>query len=155
MLEQPTLKIGTLRLVCFALAGGLASFTVIAVALRTRGDFAPVQDAEPGLSLSVAISFASSVAVWFFLRKKFLAEFAKSKEEALRLLREDKVPHVVGTATIIGAALFEGPGLLGAVAILLGSPWYCLAAPVLGIMVIARMLPSRESIEDALRASSG
>jgi hypothetical protein len=71
------------------------------------------------------------------------------------MLRDGKVPQALGSATIVSAALFEAPGLLGAVTVLLGGPWYCIAAPILAIAAIAWMIPSQESFEEALRASTG
>lgn len=153
MLQQPAQKIGTLRIVCFALAAGLTIFTAVAVTLRMQGIVAPAPQAASMLPIVVAITFVSSVGMWFVLRKKFLDEAAKAKTEALEMLREDKVPHLIGTATIIGAAMFEGPGLLGAVTVLVGGEWYCLAAPIIAILAIVWMIPSRESVEDALRSA--
>jgi hypothetical protein len=149
------LTIRALRIICFALIGGLLLITIMAVVLRTQGLAASVPAAGLALPLAVAVAFATSVGVHFALRPKLIGEAAKAKAESLQMLREEKVPQTLGAATIVGAALFEGPGLLGAITVLLGGPWYCIAAPVLGIMAIAWMVPSRERFEEALRTAGG
>jgi hypothetical protein len=59
---------------------------------------------------------------------------------------------LLGAATIVSAALFEGPGLLGAITVMIGGPWYCLAAPLLAIGAILWLMPSREQFEELVRA---
>jgi hypothetical protein len=151
--ERPALTIQALRIICFALIGGLVMITVGAVFLRTQGMMTPVPAAEQALPLAVALAFATSVGLHFVLRPKLINEAAKAKTQSMQMLSEQKVPQALGAATIVGAAIFEGPGLLGAVTFLLGGPWYCVAAPVLAIAAIAWMVPSRERFEEELRTA--
>ncbi len=153
MAAQATMTIGSLRIILFALIGGLVMITGAASLMRTQGEIAPVPAAQTVLPIVVALVLASSVAIAFALRARLVTEAAKQKDVSLQLLREDKVPQALGAATIISAALFEGPGLLGAVTVLLGGPWYCLAAPILAIFAMVWLLPSRDRFEEALRSS--
>jgi hypothetical protein len=65
------------------------------------------------------------------------------------------VPQPLFQLAIIGAALAEGFGLLGAVSLLLGASWYVLAAPVLAIPLILVQLPTRSRLEEQLRNVRG
>lgn len=155
MAERPALTIQSLRIICLALIGGLVMLTGMSVFLRVQGMMTPVPAAEQALPLAVAVAFAASVGLHFLLRPKLIGEAAKAKAESLQMLSQEKVPQALGAATIVGAAIFEGPGLLGAITVLLGGPWYCIAAPLLAIAAIAWMIPSRERFEEELRTAGG
>lgn len=147
----PTPTISSLRIIVLALMGGLVMFAVIAVVLRLQGLVAPVPQAETVLPIVVLVTLLGSVGLSFAVRSRLLAEVKKSKAEALAELRADRVPQAFATATIIGAASIEGPGLLGIITVLLGGPWYCLAAPIVAIGVMLWTLPDRQRFEEAVQ----
>jgi hypothetical protein len=153
MAERPALTIQTLRIICLALMGGMVLFTGAAAFVRTQGTMTAVPMASEVMPIVVALVFLSSIGVSFVVRSKLFGEAAKGKDESLRLLREDIVPPTLGSATIVSAALFEAPGLLGAITVMIGGPWACITAPILAIAAIAWLIPTRERFEEALRTA--
>lgn len=147
----PATTISSLRVIVLALMGGLVMFTVIGVVLRLQELVAPVPTAENVLPIVVLVTLLGGVGAAFAVRSRMVAEVRKSKADALAELRADRVPQGLALATILGAALVEGPGLLGIITVLLGGPWYCLAAPVLAIGVMLWTLPSRQRLEEAVQ----
>jgi F0F1-type ATP synthase membrane subunit c/vacuolar-type H+-ATPase subunit K len=151
MAQQGSQPLGSLRMIVVALASGVLLFTVVAVFLR-RGGTMP-DDAELGgmLALIAAGIGVLQLPVYLALRARFRASARERKAESLALVKEGRVPPPLMSLTIIGAALAEGVGLFGVVALLLGAPWYALVLPALSIVLILAQMPSRERLEGALR----
>lgn len=147
----PTSTITSLRIIVLALMGGLMTFGVIAVVLRQQGLVAPVPQAESVLPIVVLVTLLVGVGVSVLVRSRLLVQVRNSKREALAELRAERVPQALSLSTILGAALVEGPGLLGIITVLVGGPWYCIAAPLIAIGVMLWTLPSRQRFEEAVQ----
>ncbi|MBI5364856.1 MAG: hypothetical protein HZA53_16890 [Planctomycetes bacterium] len=149
---KPT-PIRTLQVILGALIAGLLSFTAVAVFVRTSiggvGSGAPVDL----LALVVLVLFAGMGGVYFMVRRSMLAAARAKRESALALVRQELVPIELQRLTLLGAALAEGPGLLGTVVVLIGGSWFLLAAPVIAMLCILFQMPSRERMEALLRES--
>jgi len=152
MSPQP-LPFRNARVIVLALALGIVLFTGVVVCLRLSGE--PATNPEIGqlLLLVIGALAVANTSVYFVLRKSFVARAQAAKGEALELLKHDAVPPQLLTLTILGAALAEGVGLLGVVALLLGAPWFALAAPALAVVLIVAQLPSRERFERVVRGA--
>lgn len=141
------------RLIVLALALGILIASGVVVFLRLSNDTA--MNPEIGKLLLVVIGglALSNAVVYFLLRKSFVARAHEAQAEALELLKQDAVPPQLFTLTIIGSALAEGVGLLGVVAVLLGAPWFALAAPLVAVALILAQLPTRAKLERLVRGS--
>ena len=139
------------RLIVLALVLGIVIFAGLVVFLRLSSDTA--LNPEVGKLLLVVIGglAVSNSVVYFLLRKSFVARAQEAKAEALELLKQDAMPPQLFSLTIIGAALAEGVGLLGVVAVLLGAPWFALAAPAVAVVLMVAQLPTREKLERVVR----
>lgn len=150
-MASPAIPLRTTRLVLAALALGLLTFGGIVVFLRASG-MSPKDNGIGGvLAMTLAFMAVANTAIYFVLRKQLLARAQTSKAEALALLSQDLVPPHLNTLTILGAALAEGVGLFGVVTVLLGGPWYALAAPAVAVVLILALFPTRERLEQAVR----
>ncbi|MBL8858691.1 MAG: hypothetical protein JNL28_09315 [Planctomycetes bacterium] len=149
---QQALPIRALQVILFALSAGLVLFAVVAAFMRSLDERVSGTAEIAQLLAYVAVGLIlPSLAMAYWLRSQALKKVVASKEEALALIRQDRVPVALSTATIAAAAVAEAPGLLAIVTYLLQAPPHVLAVPVLSAGVILMMLPSRERLEDALR----
>lgn len=144
----------SLRLVLFALAGGLVTFAAVTVVVRMQGLNPQASDATRVLPFVAAGLFAAAGALWFVIRSRAASTLAPTKDAALEELRRDSVPPQLFAATIAGAAMFEGAGLLGIVTVLLGGSWYTLIVAMAAIVAIAWLVPSRERLEEWVREAN-
>ena len=147
--RTPTIR-GT-QVILLSLTLGVVSLCAVAVVLRLTGRGALDAEAARILPLVTAGVAVAELAVYFVLRRSFLARVQAARAEALELVKQDRVPLPLHTLAIVGGALAEGAGMLGAVALLLGGPWYLLAAPVLAIALIVAQLPSKNRLETLVR----
>lgn len=145
----PTLR--STQIVLLALALGVLSFTGVVVFLRLSASASMDSKVASLLLVTVGGLAVSEVAAYVLLRRTFVARAVASREESLALLRQGCTPLPLHTLAIIGAALAEGAGLLGVVALLLGAPWYALAAPAVAVALILLQLPTRERLERIVR----
>jgi hypothetical protein len=104
------------------------------------------------LLVTLGLLAVAELPVYFLLRKQFLARARATRDEALELLRQGLTPGPLFSLTIVGAAMVEGLGLLGVLAVLLGAPLYALAAPALAVALILAQIPTRARLEQAVRA---
>jgi hypothetical protein len=145
--QHPPMRVAAL--VVTALAIGVVTFAGVVVFLRISGEV----ESEVGRSLWIWIGAVAlaEVPVYVAVRSRLLARVQGMREEAHRLLGEGLAPQPLFALTLVGAALAEGLGLLGAVAVLLGAPLAVLAVPAAAAALILAQLPSRERYEGALR----
>lgn len=151
---NPTARpFGSTRIILGVMALGVLAFTAVAAYLRATmqiGDDRSV----PTLLAYVLVGLAlSEVPAYFVLRKVFFERARQQREEALEALRQGLVPLPLATFLILAAALIEGPGLFGAVILILGAPWAVIAAPILSVGLIVLHLPTREGLEAIVRGA--
>jgi len=151
MTQQPP-PIRTARIIHLALVLGLVTITALFVFLRLNHPPDTQPQVTNVLLIVVMVMFSSYFTVRPFLGKALLAKIAADRDGALAIVREERVPLPLYSLSIVGAALAEGPGLLGAMLVYLGAPWYALAAPVLSIALILMSLPTREKLEEQIRS---
>jgi hypothetical protein len=141
----------TTSVILVALVAGILTFAGVVIFLRLSGE----RELDPAVGRMLLAAFGliaiSEIPVYLLLRKQFLARARQAKDEALELLRRGLVPPPLFSLTIVGAAMAEGLGLLGVVAVLLGAPLYALAAPALAVALILAQIPTRERLEQAVR----
>ncbi len=139
------------RIILLALVLGIATFSGLVVFLRRSSE----RELDPAvgqlLLVTLGVLAVAELPVYFLLRKQFLARAQAMKGEALELLLQDLTPPALFSLTIIGAAMAEGLGLLGVLAVLLGAPLYALAATFLAVLLILAQFPTRERLEQAVR----
>lgn len=138
-----------------ALILGLVVFSGVAAYMRQNSPGQVGPEVTNILQVVVPILFVSSATVFMFLRRRFMDQAAAGKNEMLELIRQDRIPFQLHALAIFGAALAEGPGLLGAVTVLLGGSWYLLLAPLLSILTIATLIPTQSRLEETVRGLSG
>lgn len=139
------------RIILLALVLGIATFAGVVVFLR----FSSERELDPAvgrlLLLTLGVLAFAELPVYFLVRRQLLARAQSMKAEALELLSRDLTPQPLFSLTIIGAAMAEGLGLLGVLAVLLGAPLYALAAPLVAVLLILAQFPTRERLEQAVR----
>ncbi|MEK6703445.1 MAG: hypothetical protein AABZ53_14385 [Planctomycetota bacterium] len=153
-----TLRITPLMII--ALMTGLTVLTCVALAM---GPISPTT--TPGSSPGAAKPPLPETALYVFLGALgvgcVLAYFVQSgmcvkKSKELWNARtsddegHDAVARALMTTTILKAALVEGPGLFGAVLILLTGSLIGLAAPIVALLLLAVMLPARSRLESLM-----
>jgi hypothetical protein len=143
----------TAQIVVVALAAGVLVATVAMAVLRSMMEARSA--AAQVMPFVLAGLGVAQIGGYLFLRRHFLGRAAAMGAQAQTLVRDGHVPQPLFQLAIIGAALAEGFGLLGAVSLLLGASWYVLAAPVLAIPLILVQLPTRSRLEEQLRNVRG
>lgn len=139
------------RLVVLALASGTLTASLVFFVLRD-GIAPPAPEVGRILALLVPLVALTSVPVVLVLRRSFLVRARARRAENLAHLAAGRVPRELFQVTLLGCALAEGVGLLGAVGYFLGgSPWL-LAAPAAALAAILAQFPGAARLEDALRA---
>lgn len=153
-----TLRAGPLMII--ALMAGLTIFTCVAAVMGPISPPAPAgTPPTPGqqpLPLNAMYAMlgalgAGSVVAYFVhgrscVKKAKEAWKARTSDDDGR----DAVARVLMTTTILKGALVEGPGLFGAVLILLTGSLAAIAAPIVALVLLAIMLPVRSRFETLL-----
>jgi F0F1-type ATP synthase membrane subunit c/vacuolar-type H+-ATPase subunit K len=150
---RPT-TIRSAQTILLALAVGVLTLTAATAYLRTRSA-APNPEIARVLLAVVLLVAVSELAVYFLLRRSFLARLAPARRAARELVRRGELPPELFTLILIGGALAECAGLLGAVAFFLGAHWIALFVPLLAVCTILAQLPSQERAEALLRGLPG
>lgn len=148
-----TTPIRTIQVVLGALIAGLLAFSGVAAFVRSSSGALDSGASVEAFAFVVPVVFVSAGVVYFVLRRSLLASVRANREQAAELARQGIMPAELQRLVILGAALAEGPGLLGAVAVLIGGSWFLLAAPLLAMLCIGSSMPSRERVESLLRES--
>src|SRR5262245_56927392 len=146
--QGPSLRVASTIL--FALVFGIVSFAGVVLFLRLSTE----QELDPVVGELLLITLGAlavaEIPVYFVIRKQLLARARAMKFECLELLHRGMTPQPLFSLAIIGAAMVEGLGLLGELAVMLGAPLYALVAPFLAALLILAQLPSRERLEHAV-----
>lgn len=140
----------TVRIVCFGLASGLGLITAGAVAaVRTDLLGTPLADLPEAITWVIGLYVAASLLAARVYSRRGLATIPSSAERAAVLEQHFR-------AVVVGMALREGAGVLGAVwGAMLGSlPWLLvLSLPPLLTMALA--WPREEALRDLLPRGTG
>jgi hypothetical protein len=147
--NAPTLR--STQIILLALAMGVLTFAGVVVFLRLSSSKSMDPDLGNLLLVTIGGLAVSEIVVYVLLRRSFVARAAAARDESLQLLRQDRIPPSLQVLAILGAALAEGAGLLGVVALLLGAPWVALAVPVVAVALILVQMPTRERLERLVR----
>lgn len=139
------------QIILVALACGVLAFTGVASYLRLSGMEFGESEVARLLPLLVVVLAACEIPVYLLLRKAFLGPVKAARAESLGLVEQGRIPMQLQTLAILGAALAEGVGLLGVVTLLVGGSWYVLAAPLLSVLAILALMPTRARLERMVR----
>jgi len=143
------IPISRARIVVLALAFGTLTITLVLFLLR---DAAAPPAPEVGRLFALLVPFVglTFIPLVFVVRRILLAGARKRRAENRAHLAAGRLPRELFQATVIGCAVAEGVGLLGAVGYFLGgSPWL-LAAPVVAVAAILAQFPSATRFAEAL-----
>src|SRR5262245_11872915 len=147
----PATPLRVTSLILVSLVAGILAFAGVVAYLRLSSELELDPDVGGRILVVVGLLALSEIPLYLLLRSRFLASARAAKDEALELLRQGLVPKPLFSLTIVGAALVEGLGLLGVIAVLIGAPLYALAAPALAVALILAQIPTRERLEQAVR----
>ena len=138
-------------IILVALVVGIVTFAGVVLFLRISSD----RELDPAvgqlLLITLGVLAFAELPVYVLVRKQLLARARSMKTEALGLLLQGLTPQPLFSLTIVGAAMAEGLGLLGVLAVLLGAPLYALVAPALAVALILAQIPTRGRLEHAVR----
>lgn len=148
-MQPPTIR--STQIVLAALIAGLLAFAGVTTFVRLGMGPIESSDTLAALTIGVPVVFVVSAGTYAVLRRPMLAPVLADREAALALVREERLPPALQRATIVGAALAEGPGLLGTAVVLLGGPWLLIATPFVSIAWIVLLMPTRERVESIVR----
>jgi len=146
------LPIRSARVIVAAMAVGVLAMTGVGVFIKQTGTPGDV-DLGRTLALAALGLGAGLAATYVVVRRSALARVAETRAESLAALERGELPAELFRLTIVGAALAEGFGLFGAVALLLGAPWPALAEPILAVALIVVQIPGRERALALVRGS--
>ena len=134
-----------------AFVAAILTFTGVVAFLRLSSEHEP--EADVGRTLLFVLGFLAvlEIPIYLLVRKQLLARARAAKDEGLELLRQDLVPQPLFLLLVVGAAMVEGLGLLGLIAVQFGAPLYGLAAPALAVLLILAQFPTRERLENVVR----
>lgn len=151
--RDQTASCAQLRIVIAALAAGVLVFAVVAQVLgpfHKPGENELFDTYLPGIIPAVAAGALVGRAVLGAVLTKQLSE---QRNTALEQAKQGLVPNPLRSLTIIGAALFEGVGMLAGVALLLTGHWSSYLAIAFSLAGILYHLPTQEKVERAVRNS--
>ncbi len=144
------IPISRARIVALALAFGTLTVSLVFFLLRDA-DAPPAPELGRLFALLVPVVALTFVPLVLVARRLLFAGARKRRSENRAHLAAGRLPRELFQATLIGCAVAEGVGLLGAVGYFMGgSPWL-LAAPVAAVAAILAQFPSASRLEEALR----
>lgn len=146
----------TLRVILLAMCGGLVTFGAVVLVLIGSGGRSVNPDVG-NILLGVCGALAvANLTVFPLIRRAVLATASRSlsQEEAVRAASDavnDAVPAVAAAAysnlTIIAAALAEGVAFFALIGLLLNGDYRFLAFPIVALIALLLLLPTRERVE--------
>jgi len=134
-----------LRLIIPAMAMGVIIFAAIVIFLITGGSMST--DPEPAnLLLLVLAAFAVTELAAYVVVRKVVAGNLRRRwlGRAVEDVPSEELVKWFQTLTLVGAALAEGLSLFGLVILLITGNWLAIAAPAIGLLLIARNFPTRD-----------
>ena len=134
-----------LRIIIAAMMMGIIAFGVV-VAILVGADIVE-EDAQLAKILLIALAAvgAAELPAYFGVRAAMLGNLRRAGGEG----KPEDASSVslaggFNTLTLIGAALAEGFSLFGLVVVLVSGQWLALAAPLVGLILLARQFPTRD-----------
>ncbi|MBN1513994.1 MAG: hypothetical protein JXB13_18400 [Phycisphaerae bacterium] len=142
-LQSPEAMVRTLRIIVLAMIVGVLALAAVA------GAFAPLGAADEAIK-SIFVLVVATIGVSFGLgyalvRRQLLARACRQASEGLE--RDDTQALAMRTyqaLVIVGAAMAEGVGSLGAVAVLVTGYWPLAVVPLAAVVLLAMNVPSRD-----------
>lgn len=140
------LNLNSMRIILFALVGGVVMFTVVVLAVgdqaRAQGDALGIL---PWIVLAVAVM---QVPTFVVVRGIFVGPLkAQYRNEGITEGLKDGIGRAYLMLTLIMAAMIEGVALFGIVTYMLTGNVYVLAAPVLGASILLSLVPSMDKLK--------
>lgn len=162
-LTNATESLRVVPLLVASLMTGLTIFTCIAVAMGPVSPVTPTGSpsptAQPPLPENVLYAALGALGAGCLVAYFVFGAWCTTKAKAAWQARtsdddgNDAIARLLMTTTILRAALVEGPGLFGAVLILLTGSLATIAAPVVALVLLAMLLPARSRLETLLAES--
>jgi len=142
-LQSPEAMVRTLRIIVFAMIVGVLAVTAVA------GGFAPLGAADEELKsiliLVVVTMGVSGGLAYTLVRRQLLARACRQASEGSeRGDTQDLAMQAYRTLVILGSAMAEGVGSLGAVAVLVTGFWPLAVVPLAAVILLAMNMPSRD-----------
>ena len=143
-----------LQIMILAMMVGILAFAAVAVAVSRQFDHQA--DLGPLLLLALAAVGLGELLAYSVLRRATINRLRKlvQADPAGQVQPTTLAPGLV-TLRIIAAAMAEGFGLFGMVVFLVTGTAIALAAPVLALVILTRLVPTRDRISRFLAEVSG
>lgn len=144
----------SLQMIILAMMVGILAFATVAVAVSRQ--FGHQADLAPRLLLILAAVGLGELLAYRALRRAAI-------DRLRRLLQQDPAGQVQSATLatglmnlrIIAAGMAEGFGLFGIVVFLVTGTAVALAAPVLALVILTRLVPTRDGISRFIAELSG
>lgn len=133
------------RIIIGAMITGVVMFTVIALAI---GPLSFDESLRNTLGLVLVLLGTGEVIAFTIVRTAILGKLSRDlANDPPGADPTTRVVPAVNTITLIGAAMAEGWGLFGTVILLLSGNMLFLIAPLLAVVIMLLILPSRPKLE--------
>lgn len=149
-------RLQPLRLVVVAMAFGIVVLTVVASVLAAGGSMSLKPELAGPLGLALGVFVVVAAVAYTLVRNRMIAGLRQTYDE--QSTPDDPATELAPryvAITIIGAALAEGPSLLGGIVVLLTGQWTALVVPAVGVVVLALLLPTRDRFASFVSQATG
>ncbi len=142
---HPSLQ--NLRLIIPAMALGVIIFAAIVIFLVAGGRMNTHPTLENPLLLALVALAVMEVVAYIVIRKVITGNLRRRwLGHAAEDVPPDELAKWFQTLTLVGAALAEAPSLFGLVILLITGNWLAIAAPAIGLLLIALHFPTRDKL---------
>jgi hypothetical protein len=149
-------RLQPLRLVVAAMAVGIVTLAVVASVLAAGGSVSLKPELAGPLGLALGVFVVVAAVAYTLVRNRMIAGLRQIYEE--QSTPDDTATELApryAAITIIGAALAEGPSLLGGIVVMLTGQWTALVVPGVGLVVLALLLPTRDRFASFVTQATG
>lgn len=153
-------RIQVMRIILVALMGGVGALMVIAVVMRTGGQFGPPRE-NPVITY-VSFAYAAGIfAAHAFVpnrvaagvRRRLAGDVAPSAPDDTGLSPDEKsLCAAYQTRLIVAAALVEGAAFMFLIAYMIEGNWISLAAGVACLVLLAAKFPTENGVRRWMEA---
>jgi hypothetical protein len=138
-------NVQNLRLMIPAMAMGVIIFAAIVIFLVAGWRMNTDPTLENPLLLALAALAVMEIVVYVVMRKVITGNLRRRwLGHAAEDVPADELAKCFQTLTLVGAALAEGLSLFGIVTLLITGNWLAIAAPAVGLLLIALHFPTRD-----------